>query len=918
MFSINNFKDEKFKDTIKKNYCRLRQKSLSRLGEHSSSQAQNEYTNKIQNEEKNNEINSKIKPKNYINSKYKNYKQSKIYIKRPIKEEKNNIQKNNEDNNNYTIPLKQRILMKLKEERNEKLKNSINYDEKNFINNNNFYNKDSNFKNFVPIHKRYIGSVDINNVIYRNKNNTAYENKILSNTINNEVNQNLKSIKFNFEKNIIINRNHKNMSSQGNKTIFDSKNYDSKFNNFHKKIVLTKNKTDLIDEKNELANCSKSYLTNQLNKFNFVNDEFSENLLINKRKNKNHINNNINDMFFEHNRESYFNNRKNFNIEKEEEEKNKCMNEENTDKNIIVNKTLRKPMKTLSFFDNNFVSNKISHNNINNKLRNNNSLKLSPTKSRKNLANHYELNIKNSFLNKNEINANNLKNKKAIYLETEKPKLFSKSILFKNLMINTDSNYINRNNHKMIDKNINKIKNISENDDFKEDNTKNNNKIKKINISSINNNINIYNSPKLTKRNDKIFFNELLSPDKDKQYQNVKEASTIKKELCNIDYLIKMLIEAIQLKNSIEIYSLFSILLINFNNKYIVLYDQKIFLKEVLPFLDCYKYLSIIIIPLIFFYKDENIYKINCSDVKKILENLIFICLEKFGQKAYKYKKVVSFMEEHKKTDRKIIEYDSMEECCLEIVNIIFKNYKEYAPLRKVIEQLIELSFKKSLENLINIINNTILYCFNHKQKNNFYLLNQFNGTFTYKKNKSPNKDLNNTITIPSVPYIKTSMKKNFCLVLDIDETIVHTINLPFGNYFLLRPGVINFLEEISKLYEIIIFTSSPKTYADSILNKIDEDNKFISHRLYKEHVIFEKGKSVKKLNLIGRDLNKIIFVDNMKCNAKYNLKNLYLIPSWIYDINDQELIKLKSKLKYIATDNKFKDDITKGLESVK
>ena len=129
---------------------------------------------------------------------------------------------------------------------------------------------------------------------------------------------------------------------------------------------------------------------------------------------------------------------------------------------------------------------------------------------------------------------------------------------------------------------------------------------------------------------------------------------------------------------------------------------------------------------------------------------------------------------------------------------------------------------------------------------------------------------------------------------------------------------VINFLEEISKLYEIIIFTSSPKNYADGILNKIDINNNYFSHRLYKDHVIFEKGKSVKKLNMIGRELNKIIFVDNMKCNAKYNLKNLYLIPSWIYDINDQELIKLKSKLKYIATDNKFKDDITKGLESVK
>ena len=379
-----------------------------------------------------------------------------------------------------------------------------------------------------------------------------------------------------------------------------------------------------------------------------------------------------------------------------------------------------------------------------------------------------------------------------------------------------------------------------------------------------------------------------------------------------------MMIEAIQLKNAIEIYSLFNILLINFNNKYIVLYEQKIFLREVLPFLDCYKYLSISIIPLIFFYKDENIYKINCSHVKKIFEYLIFICIQKIGQKAYKYKRIVSFIEEYQKMVRKFEEYDSLEECCSELIKTVFKSYKDYNPLKKVTEQLLDLANKESLEKVINIINSTILYCFNHKKRNSFYLLSNLNGTYIYKKNKSSSKDINNqTIINPSVPFIKTNMKKKFCLVLDIDETIVHSMNLPFENYFLLRPGVINFLEEISKLYEIIIFTSSPKSYADSILDKIDIDNKFISHRLYKEHVIFEKGKSVKKLNLIGRDLNKIIFVDNMKCNAKYNLKNLYLISSWIQDINDQELIKLKMKLKHIATNIKFKDDITKGLETV-
>lgn len=188
------------------------------------------------------------------------------------------------------------------------------------------------------------------------------------------------------------------------------------------------------------------------------------------------------------------------------------------------------------------------------------------------------------------------------------------------------------------------------------------------------------------------------------------------------------------------------------------------------------------------------------------------------------------------------------------------------------------------------------------KRKNNFYQLNQLS-----------NKDLNKKVSTPTAPFISCAMKKNFCLVLDIDETIVHSMNLRFGNYFLLRPGVINFLEELSKLYEIIIFTSSPKFYADGILNKIDIDNNYISHRLNKDHVIFEEGKSVKKLNMIGHDLNKIIFVDNMKSNAKFNLQNLCHVSTLIYDINDEEIIKLKDKLKFIANNNKYKDDIRKG-----
>ena len=891
----------------------MRQKSSNQLGEFLIGQTQTLYQNKIPSEDKNVETDN-FTEKNIINSRFLNLDQTKIYKKRKINqmnEEKQINVKSKNIEDNYNLSLK---------DRNEKLKSK----EKNeFMNNNNNKNsssKETSFKNYIVNHKRIINSMDIKNYVCRNKDSIDNKNKNISSTIINDSNNNndeMKNIKINLDKKLIINRNYKNLSNQGNKTIFKMKNSDYKYNNTNDNIIfLTKNNTNIINEKNEIINFNKSFLTNKANKFGFDNDQLSENLRINKRK-KHEINKN-NDIILVQKRNSYFNEKMKIIKRKNEEEKNRNINEEKIQKSVVLNKTFGKSVNKMPYFNDNFTSKEISRININKRLRNNKSIKLTNIPSFRDLNNSGE-NIPKYSLEETNINNNNNKNKKKIlYLTTEKPKLFTKSILFKNLMINTDNIDRSKNNKKVLNKNITKLKNISELNQSKEEIKKNSNdKQMKINIDYINN----YNSPSsLTTRNNKIIITEIFK--KDKHFQKSKETTTIQKELYNIDYIIKMIIETIQLKNSIEIYSLFSILLINFNNKYIVVFSSKKFEIEVYPYLDCYKYLSIFIIPLIFFYKDENIYKIYNSKVKKIFENLIFICIEKLGQQCLKYKKILSFIDEFKKTQRENEIYDTMEECCSELIKIVFKNYKEYIPLRKISEQLLNLASKENLEKIIYIINSTILYCFNHKQKNNFYLLTQINGNNNskcYQSNiteTSNNNDLKKTINKPKAPYIRTEMKKKFCLVLDIDETILHTMNLPFENYFLLRPGVVNFLEEISKLYEIIIFTSSPKSYADPILNKIDIENKFFSYRLYKDHVIFEKGKSVKNLNLIGRDLNKIIFVDNMKCNAKYNLKNLYLISTWIYDLNDQELIKLKAKLKYIANNSKFKDDITKGLES--
>ena len=78
----------------------------------------------------------------------------------------------------------------------------------------------------------------------------------------------------------------------------------------------------------------------------------------------------------------------------------------------------------------------------------------------------------------------------------------------------------------------------------------------------------------------------------------------------------------------------------------------------------------------------------------------------------------------------------------------------------------------------------------------------------------------------PKIPFLKFSPKKEYTLILDLDETLIYfkilNPNKRFGRVKF-RPGLINFLEIIKEFYEIIIFTSGTKEYADIILNAIEK-----------------------------------------------------------------------------------------------
>ena len=79
---------------------------------------------------------------------------------------------------------------------------------------------------------------------------------------------------------------------------------------------------------------------------------------------------------------------------------------------------------------------------------------------------------------------------------------------------------------------------------------------------------------------------------------------------------------------------------------------------------------------------------------------------------------------------------------------------------------------------------------------------------------------ITNTSSLPSIyslissieaPYLPVCQLKEFSLVLDLDETLGH---YSMGK-FLLRPGVQNFLSEMNRYFELILFTAATREYAD-------------------------------------------------------------------------------------------------------
>lgn len=154
------------------------------------------------------------------------------------------------------------------------------------------------------------------------------------------------------------------------------------------------------------------------------------------------------------------------------------------------------------------------------------------------------------------------------------------------------------------------------------------------------------------------------------------------------------------------------------------------------------------------------------------------------------------------------------------------------------------------------------------------------------------------------------------CLVLDLDETLVHSSFQPTAVfdfqikveiegiyhdvYVAKRPGVDHFLREAAKDYELIIFTASLSKYADPVLDTLDPDG-LCGWRLFRDSCVAHGSQFVKDMSILGRAPEIAMILDNSPTSYMFQPEQAIPIESWFDDPQDRRLIQLLPILKELA-----------------
>ncbi|KAH8262588.1 hypothetical protein KR026_001247 [Drosophila bipectinata] len=146
-------------------------------------------------------------------------------------------------------------------------------------------------------------------------------------------------------------------------------------------------------------------------------------------------------------------------------------------------------------------------------------------------------------------------------------------------------------------------------------------------------------------------------------------------------------------------------------------------------------------------------------------------------------------------------------------------------------------------------------------------------------------------------PYIQPP----YSLVLEIKDVLVHPDwTYQTGWRFKKRPGVDYFLQQCSRNFEIVVYTSEQGMMAFPLLDALDPYG-YIKYRLVRGSTEVVEGQHIKNLDHLNRDLSRVIVVD---CDAKatpLHPNNIFLMTQWLGNDDDVQLFDLTAFLQLLA-----------------
>ena len=156
-------------------------------------------------------------------------------------------------------------------------------------------------------------------------------------------------------------------------------------------------------------------------------------------------------------------------------------------------------------------------------------------------------------------------------------------------------------------------------------------------------------------------------------------------------------------------------------------------------------------------------------------------------------------------------------------------------------------------------------------------------------------------------------------LVLDLDETLIHATegcldrepDFEARSYAVYkRPGLDLFLSIVRQYFDLAVWTSSDRLYADSVVPGVippDIELKFVwarercTMRFDPENHDFEYLKNLSKIKRRGYRLEQILMVDDTPAKLANHYGNLVRVKPYFGDLDDRELFQLSEYLPTLA-----------------